>query len=470
MSFYALKDRSGFPIPGTMIKLAISPGQNYIELKNKKSPTSEPCFKIGGGVSGAVNPTVDKVLVMNDGNYLIAGTFSTYVDSSATILKLSYFMMKISPAGVPVAAFTSAHAPGGNGLRILCVDNNNKILISPNDLPAEQNYEGSPYGSYVIRIDGTTGARDNTFNAADFATFPVQSVVPLPDGKYLVGSNRFRRLCVLNADGTIFAEDPIGAGISVGAAPNILKLSSGEFILYGAFQNFGKGLCKLNANFSQNGVFNTNIGVAFNQGFNAPVSYVSEAPDGKLLVVGDFSSFHEIPRKYVLRLNADGTLDTSFNAGNVFSAPAPVFIQQIKNRIYICTVDTYDGKTVNKLIAVDNYGFLDTSFKLANVSGTVEEYTNPTGDWVLSMMRQVDDKILLCGSFTQVNKKPHTGFCVIDQDGDPTDCDVKKIRKRHPRGFRYFVKLSPNGDVVPNSLIASKTDPGYAHEEIIIVQ
>ena len=53
-----------------------------------------------------------------------------------------------------------------------------------------------------------------------------------------------------------------------------------------------------------------------NGGFNGDVFAIAVQPDGKLLVAGDFTSYQRTTRNRVCRLNADATLDTTFNAGS----------------------------------------------------------------------------------------------------------------------------------------------------------
>src|SRR5262245_33711030 len=54
------------------------------------------------------------------------------------------------------------------------------------------------------------------------------------------------------------------------------------------------------------------------QGFapnpNGPVVSLVAQPDGKLIVGGTFTTIHGQPRSRIARLNADGSLDTTFTA------------------------------------------------------------------------------------------------------------------------------------------------------------
>jgi hypothetical protein len=50
-------------------------------------------------------------------------------------------------------------------------------------------------------------------------------------------------------------------------------------------------------------------------GADGTVVAITLQPDGKILIGGDFTSYNGTPRNRVARLNADGSLDMSFNPG-----------------------------------------------------------------------------------------------------------------------------------------------------------
>src|ERR1041385_9321651 len=51
---------------------------------------------------------------------------------------------------------------------------------------------------------------------------------------------------------------------------------------------------------------------AFEAQIDNPIYAMSELPDGKILVGGQFNSFNGVARTNLARLNADGTLDNAF--------------------------------------------------------------------------------------------------------------------------------------------------------------
>jgi len=99
--------------------------------------------------------------------------------------------------------------------------------------------------------------------------------------------------------------------------------------------------------------------------------YKSVLQDGKILIAGSFTEFNGTPRKYFARINFDGTLDTTFNANNIFDDSVNTsYIYQISvigdgesEKIYIAGAFTEDGFLIDSTLIRLNYdGSLDTSF------------------------------------------------------------------------------------------------------------
>ena len=58
------------------------------------------------------------------------------------------------------------------------------------------------------------------------------------------------------------------------------------------------------------------------------VSVVAAQADGKAIIGGDFSLVNGVSRSNLARVNADGSLDTTFNPGSGFNvAPKKIVVQ-----------------------------------------------------------------------------------------------------------------------------------------------
>ena len=59
------------------------------------------------------------------------------------------------------------------------------------------------------------------------------------------------------------------------------------------------------------------LDLSFNPGTGADSSILTTVvqPDGKIFIGGEFLTYNGQPRKFIARLNTDGSIDNSFNIG-----------------------------------------------------------------------------------------------------------------------------------------------------------
>jgi len=65
---------------------------------------------------------------------------------------------------------------------------------------------------------------------------------------------------------------------------------------------------RLNADGTRDATFNQT-----GTGLNGQVQSLVRQPDGKILATGSFTTYNGVSAPYVIRLNADGTRDATFN-------------------------------------------------------------------------------------------------------------------------------------------------------------
>jgi uncharacterized delta-60 repeat protein len=102
-------------------------------------------------------------------------------------------------------------------------------------------------------------------------------------------------------------------------------------------------------------------------------------PTGKIYVGGAFTTYNDITVNRIVKLNIDGTIDTSFNTGRGFNSTANVnntwgsgaalavytILQESgSNKIYVCGAFTnYSASvSVNRIIRLNSNGTLDNTF------------------------------------------------------------------------------------------------------------
>lgn len=192
---------------------------------------------------------------------------------------------------------------------------------------------------------------------ADFPNDTVTTIALQPDGKAIIGGQfSDSRIMRKNADGstdTGFSSSWSIAGFNA-SVNTVVVQSDGKVLIGGEFTRFdislSGGLVRLNSDGSLDADFARASGVGFDEGVTA----ISVANDGKIYVGGRFSTFDGVPVGRVVRLNADGSLDTAFQADAAITAPPLALLE------HPTTKDLLVGGPFEKfLISLKNNGVLD---------------------------------------------------------------------------------------------------------------
>ncbi|WP_201982304.1 hypothetical protein [Hymenobacter rubidus] len=317
-----------------------------------------------GGLSGS--GTVHAVVVQPDGKILVGGEFTTYNG-----LPVSRGLVRLNPNGSLDPSFNA----GGTGFG----GTNTSTVYSLAVLPNGSILAGSTATSYNGDTDAPDllvrlfpdGSLDPSFNVGGDGFYPAYGVISnllvLPSGKILAGgefsaynltsySPRFLqrlRLMRLEADGSpdaTFMPQPPGqvSGFNVNVrgltllADGSITVCSSSTTLSGSAIPFG--LVKLTPNGVLDPTFNT-----AGANFDSFASQVIEQPGGKLLVGGNMTTYQGVPvSRYLLRLNPNGTVDTSFNSGGTgFDQYVGAIAVQADGRIIVGgNLGSYNGVQV----------------------------------------------------------------------------------------------------------------------------
>lgn len=269
---------------------------------------------------------------------------------------------------------------------------------------------------YLARLNPDDSLDTEFLNGLAGPNAAVISMALQSDGKMLVGGtfskvNGTARayLARLNSDGSLdstFLAGLTGPGVSVSA---IALQEDGKVLIGGGFTKVSNEVRGRLARLHPDGSLDTTFldGMA---GMGGTVYAIVIQSDGKILVAGSFARVNDVPRSFLARLNADGSLDSTFLVGLAGpSATVSAIALQDDGKVLISGKFTQvNNETRGRLARLHPDGSLDPSY-MAGSAGC-------NGD-ISSMALQGDGKILIAGSFTEVNGEARGRIARLEGDG-----------------------------------------------------
>ncbi|RYY65860.1 MAG: hypothetical protein EOO12_05860 [Chitinophagaceae bacterium] len=321
---------------------------------------------------------VNQVAQQSDGKYLFAGLFSFYNGQSTERI------VRTDATGATDATFASG--TGFNGtVRALLLQPDGKILAG-GDFTT---YNGSA-ANHIIRLN-SDGSADAAFLLPGGANNAVYSFARCSDGKIIVGGNfatyggvGVSHLIRLNSDGTL--DNSFQAPGINNIVQTVLVQSDGKVVAGGDFTSPSGRLFRANTDGSMDNSLNTGFG------FDFTVAALAQQADGKLLVGGGFSNYDVDASSFLVRLNADGTRDNTFNPG-VSSWVYAIAVQPDTKILLGGAFASAGGAAITGIARLDATGVADATFSVGS---------SLTGD-VRSICLLSGNKILLGGAFTAYN-------------------------------------------------------------------
>ena len=136
--------------------------------------------------------------------------------------------------------------------------------------------------------------------------------------------------------------------------------------------------------------------------------------DGKILVHGNFTKFDDQPAGYITRLNADGTIDPTFNPGGAgadFVISYASYNEVTKKYLLCGTFKKFNGVAAESLVMLNYDGSVDQSFVPKKFVGGFPDFT-----------KQLNDGLCLIGGYFKtydgVNRQ---GFLILNDKGEIAD-------------------------------------------------
>ena len=366
---------------------------------------------------------------------------------TTVLLCLSIFTLNAQQAGDLDTTFNTG--TGANGeLNCVTLQPDGKVLIGG----YLSSYNGTSRKRIArINADGSLDATFNPGSGVNGSNSHLSTIALQPDGKILIGGNfnnysgtSRNRIARLNADGSLDVTfDPgsganvVNPGSGVAIVRHIALQPDGKMLIGGSFTSYNGAarnrIARLNADGSLDASFNPGIGAS------GEVYSIALQPDGKILIGGPFTSYNGTSRNGIARLNADGSLDASFDPGSgaLNSNHIACIALQPDGKILIGGYFTsYNGTSRNRIARLNVNGSLDVSFNPG---------IGANADAVLSIALQPDGKILIGGGFSSYQGTSRNRIARLNADG------ILDVTFNPGTGATYSVEaiaLQPNGKIL----------------------
>jgi uncharacterized delta-60 repeat protein len=367
---------------------------------------SDGTFDTGFASPGSLaNNVVSSVFIQQNGKILLGGYFSAYAGVATDGL------VRVNTDGTIDTGFTPSHTGFNNFTTSLDLDTNGKLIVG-GDFTA---YNGITRNR-IARINND-GTLDTSFTPTGIGLNQRVNTLELDtNGKIIIGGyftsyNGVTRnnIARLNSDGTLDTSFvPQGTGLNA-YVESIAIESTGKIVVGGYFGAYDStninGIARLNADGSLDTSF-APTGTGLNNGVKA----VAIDTNGKILVGGGFTSYNGAPSNYIARLNSDGSLDTSFapTGTGLNNAVQAIAIESSGKILVGGNFTSYNGTIRYYIARLNSDGSLDSSFA-------------PTGNGFDSIVYSItitpSEKIIVGGSSNYFNGIRKNRIIGLNYDG-----------------------------------------------------
>ncbi|MEZ4756379.1 MAG: delta-60 repeat domain-containing protein [Flavobacteriales bacterium] len=366
---------------------------------------------------GAIDPTFDPGAGANDrlfcaalqadGKLLVAGELTAYDGVTRNGIA------RLNPDGSLDTAFDPGDGPEFQ-IYSMAVQPDGKILVG-----GQFNEFDGVTANMIVRLN-PDGSVDSGFDTGTGADWIVLSIKPQSDGKILVGGNFLEfdgvprsGIARLNADGSLDTSFDPGTGLgSTSGATGIsafLIQSDGRILIGGSFTSYDgvprNSIARIHADGALDTSFDPGDGAQF--GF-VGVSDMALLPDGRIILGGDFAMFDGMFRSYLARVNIDGSLDASFVPGTGPDSWVNAIALQPDGKVVVGGFfNSFDDVQRNSLLRVNADGTLDTGYDTGTGMALVDEI-------VFDLVLQPDGKVFAAGEFTVYDGTPRNHIVRVE--------------------------------------------------------
>jgi uncharacterized delta-60 repeat protein len=274
-----------------------------------------------------LNGLVKDIAIQSDGKIILVGSFTTFNNSA------SKYIVRLNTDGTIDTNFTigtSFNAYVNSNYKFASsvqIRPDGKILVGGDLISYNGTYKNS---LFLLNSDGTL---DNTFTLdATLGELSISKLKLLPDGKIMLATQFYSSIIRLNSDGTkdtsftaaVYVSPPSSGGGGT-VVNDFIVQPDGKVIIIGKYNKIMeynyRDISRINVDGTIDLTFDS-------KGFNSSIFSTSTTeiarkgvtagllqPDGKIIISGSFQKYYESQINNILRLNTDGSLDTTFSGG-----------------------------------------------------------------------------------------------------------------------------------------------------------
>ncbi|HMR19588.1 MAG TPA: DUF5008 domain-containing protein [Sphingobacterium sp.] len=305
-------------------------------------------------------------------------------------------------------------------------------------------------GISVLNSTGKSVTEVTSYNPGRGAEGGLSSITRLPDGKFIVAGNMasYNRLPVngltrllpngaldtarvelinttperpQNAFDTLpaFNANLYGSVVKVFATPDTGVIAVGGFLAHSYvdytfssretkthFMTNVNNIVRLKANGRVDSTFSFQ-----NIRANGFVSDAVQLSDGRIVVVGSFTTFNGVTANRIVAFNLDGSINTNFAANIGVGANADIFsisYNATRNKIALAgRFSTFAGKPRFGVVILNADGTIDETFTLGDVEGRIPNYA-----YVMN-----SGQILVSGDFVRYNGINRSKLLILEPTG-----------------------------------------------------
>ena len=309
-----------------------------------------------------LNGNVSKSVTLSDGKIVIVGDFTGYRSGNTVVIKTGSIIRLNADLSYDTTFDIGKKLIGS--VYSIALQSTGKILVAG----SFTSYNGMTLDRSLLRFN-TDGSLDTTFKSTEGKYSNIRQVKVGNNNKIYTAT--YTTVKRLSENG-----DPESFSRTYGSTVNF-QVDNNHNVIIGGFDEFqGKTkVFKINSTDYPSSGFDTGYNY-----YDCGINSVDIQSDGKILVGGSFSSYGSQYTSYtsvnhLLRLNIDGSLDTSFTCpelvgeylGYCINPKVTVVLQQPDGKILVGGIfPPYNGAPSRNLIRLNSDGTIDNTF----VTGT----------------------------------------------------------------------------------------------------